>query len=272
MKVFLQITILFVATTAAPALHAQEISTVHALQAMDVAGVLKSIYIQETVKPKYRQEAMVFYDLHNMWVHYAFIDPDELFKDSDNDGVIDRLDKEPDTPEGIPVNVHGVSLDTDANGIYDSLVQDLLLMRSYYSDSTMWLAEWVKAFEPYVYHTYQMQSLNIEMPMIFFQLHSAALDVAAIPPLQYLAALLKAYPCLQVNITVYAQSNELLADGAGIIWSRQVSILHFLEQQNIDLEKCSVGYSNEYLYHYEPERENGLDRSATFALERCWSK
>ena len=43
----------------------------------------------------------------------------DLFKDSDEDGVPDRLDKEPNTKKGCPVDVHGVILDSDKDGIPD---------------------------------------------------------------------------------------------------------------------------------------------------------
>ena len=41
------------------------------------------------------------------------------FTDSDNDGVIDFLDREPNTPEGCPVDTHGVMLDSDKDGVPD---------------------------------------------------------------------------------------------------------------------------------------------------------
>jgi outer membrane protein OmpA-like peptidoglycan-associated protein len=39
--------------------------------------------------------------------------------DSDNDGVPDQFDKEPNTPAGCPVDFRGVSLDTDGDGVPD---------------------------------------------------------------------------------------------------------------------------------------------------------
>ena len=39
--------------------------------------------------------------------------------DSDGDGVADLFDQEPDTPEGAPVDSHGVTLDTDKDGYPD---------------------------------------------------------------------------------------------------------------------------------------------------------
>jgi outer membrane protein OmpA-like peptidoglycan-associated protein len=40
-------------------------------------------------------------------------------KDSDNDGVVDRRDKEPGTPEGVMVDAQGRAVDSDGDGIQD---------------------------------------------------------------------------------------------------------------------------------------------------------
>ena len=45
--------------------------------------------------------------------------PKPEFKDADGDGVLDQLDREPNTPAGCPVDTHGVSLDTDGDGVPD---------------------------------------------------------------------------------------------------------------------------------------------------------
>ncbi|UAY52665.1 OmpA family protein [Ferruginibacter albus] len=45
--------------------------------------------------------------------------PKPKFDDADGDGVVDQLDKEPNTPAGAPVDTHGVSRDTDGDGVPD---------------------------------------------------------------------------------------------------------------------------------------------------------
>ncbi|MEO5647853.1 MAG: hypothetical protein ABIQ56_05790 [Chitinophagaceae bacterium] len=45
--------------------------------------------------------------------------PKPVLDDTDGDGVIDQLDQEPDTPEGCPVDTHGVTADRDADGVPD---------------------------------------------------------------------------------------------------------------------------------------------------------
>ncbi len=46
-------------------------------------------------------------------------DPENLLKDSDADGVIDRRDKEPNTVVASPVDLNGVTLDSDKDGCPD---------------------------------------------------------------------------------------------------------------------------------------------------------
>ncbi|MCB0508594.1 MAG: OmpA family protein [Chitinophagales bacterium] len=64
---------------------------------------------------------------HVEWVNpIAFImanqkQPDVNLKDTDKDGVLDILDKEPTTPAGYAVDAHGVTLDSDKDGCPDSI-------------------------------------------------------------------------------------------------------------------------------------------------------
>ena len=43
----------------------------------------------------------------------------EMLLDTDNDGIIDALDQEPDTPENVPVDTKGRTLDSDKDGVPD---------------------------------------------------------------------------------------------------------------------------------------------------------
>ena len=52
--------------------------------------------------------------------------PKPILDDTDGDGVIDQLDREPNTPAGCPVNTHGVSLDTDGDGVPDCKDKQLI--------------------------------------------------------------------------------------------------------------------------------------------------
>lgn len=52
--------------------------------------------------------------------------PKPVFDDADGDGVVDQLDKEPNTPAGCPVDTHGVSRDTDGDGVPDCKDKQLI--------------------------------------------------------------------------------------------------------------------------------------------------
>ncbi len=52
--------------------------------------------------------------------------PKPTFDDADGDGVLDQLDKEPNTPAGCPVDTHGVTRDTDGDGVPDCKDKQLI--------------------------------------------------------------------------------------------------------------------------------------------------
>ena len=50
----------------------------------------------------------------------------QMSNDSDGDGVVDKFDREPNTPAGAAVDVHGVVLDTDGDGVPDYKDKELV--------------------------------------------------------------------------------------------------------------------------------------------------
>jgi outer membrane protein OmpA-like peptidoglycan-associated protein len=52
--------------------------------------------------------------------------PKPVFEDADADGVVDQLDREPNTPAGVAVDTHGVTRDTDGDGVPDSKDKQLI--------------------------------------------------------------------------------------------------------------------------------------------------
>src|SRR5436190_20804089 len=51
--------------------------------------------------------------------------PKPVLPDSDGDGVTDQFDQE-QTPQGCPVNSHGITLDTDGDGVPDCKDKELI--------------------------------------------------------------------------------------------------------------------------------------------------
>jgi outer membrane protein OmpA-like peptidoglycan-associated protein len=56
--------------------------------------------------------------------------PKPVLPDADNDGVTDQFDLEPNTPAGCPVDSHGVSRDTDGDGVPDCRDKELLTQQT----------------------------------------------------------------------------------------------------------------------------------------------
>ncbi|MFN0082308.1 MAG: hypothetical protein ACKVOM_07280, partial [Ferruginibacter sp.] len=52
--------------------------------------------------------------------------PKPSFEDADGDGVLDQLDREPNTPAGCTVDTHGVTKDTDGDGVPDCKDKQLI--------------------------------------------------------------------------------------------------------------------------------------------------
>ncbi|MEO6584363.1 MAG: hypothetical protein ABIO05_08565 [Ferruginibacter sp.] len=52
--------------------------------------------------------------------------PKPIFDDADGDGVVDQLDREPNTPADCPVDTHGVTKDTDGDGVPDCKDKQLI--------------------------------------------------------------------------------------------------------------------------------------------------
>ncbi len=52
--------------------------------------------------------------------------PKPTYEDADGDGVLDQLDREPNTPAGCPVDTHGVTKDTDGDGVPDCKDKQLI--------------------------------------------------------------------------------------------------------------------------------------------------
>jgi len=73
---------------------------------------------KKSVEPLYWLNPLdyVYSELNNP-KHTKF--PKPVFEDEDGDGVVNQLDREPNTPSGASVDTHGVAMDTDGDGVPD---------------------------------------------------------------------------------------------------------------------------------------------------------
>jgi OOP family OmpA-OmpF porin len=127
-------------------------------------------------------------------------------KDADKDGVIDELDEEPETPEGTPVDTHGVTLDSDKDGLPDNKdpepfstpelpIVDGVNVRS--GDKlTPAMIQQVKD----IVKAESKNSIGWALNMIFYDLDKDLIRTDAIPELYEVATIMKKYPDLKVNV------------------------------------------------------------------------
>ncbi len=99
-----------------------------------------SINVNIHLGGKNRTEPMYWLNpVYHTYRKLGEVDPqslmDQMFKDDDDDGVPNYLDREPNSKKGCPVDAHGVMLDSDHDGIIDCLDKEPFSPPNYPIDS-----------------------------------------------------------------------------------------------------------------------------------------
>jgi len=99
-----------------------------------------SINVNIHLGGKKRTEPMYWLNpVYHTYRKLGEVDPqslmEQMFKDDDDDGVPNYLDREPNTKKGCPVDAHGVALDSDHDGIIDCLDKEPFSPPGYPVDS-----------------------------------------------------------------------------------------------------------------------------------------
>lgn len=133
-------------------------------------------------------------------------------KDADNDGVIDELDLEANTKEGAFVDTHGVTLDSDKDGIPDHEDPEPFSSPEFpIKDGKNVYPETMTPEEIKTYVTTEISEIPEPKPaigwtlsMIFFDLDKANIKTDMVPYLYQVAQTMKKYPDLNVNVKGFA--------------------------------------------------------------------
>jgi OmpA-OmpF porin, OOP family len=144
----------------------------------------------------------------------------QTFKDGDGDGVIDEMDKEPNTPAGCPVNTQGVTADTDGDGVPDCKDKELITPTQCQPVDADGIG---KCPEPECCKNAggngngggtENGTCNISAPAVEFKSGSCNLSSDAKDALNTLAADMKANAGCNVNVTARGESKAMqkLAD------------------------------------------------------------
>ncbi len=201
------------------------------------------------------------------------IDPDNMLKDSDNDGVIDRLDKEPNTPEGTPVDTHGVSLDSDKDGCPDSedpepFSSPVLPMencQNVHVDKD-WVKEYVderlKAYTPGT-------ASDWILPYIFFDLNKADIRPDAVPALNQVAEIMSRYSKLNVEVVGHTDTRAGEDYNMKLSENRARNAINYLTSKGVAENRLKLVYKGEsenLIKDADQEAEHQMNRRVEFHI------
>ena len=143
--------------------------------------------------------------------------------DSDNDGVIDSLDKCPNSPVGAVVNSDGCEVDTDGDGVVDSLDQCPATPKGDIVDVTGCTLK---------------VDLNIN-----FETDSAVINNSYDSKIKKFADFMKAFPSVKGKIEAHTDSDGSDAYNQKLSEKRAASAVKALEAYGVEADRLnSVGY------------------------------
>lgn len=206
----------------------------------------------------------------------AEIDPDNLLKDSDNDGVIDRLDKEPGTPEGTPVDTHGVSLDSDKDGCPDSedpepFSSPVLPMEN--CQNVHLTQDWVENYVDQRLKEYTKGGNGAAsdwiLPYIFFDVNSAKIRPDAVPELNSVADLMKRYESLNIEVVGHTDTRASEDYNLKLSENRARAAISYLTEKGVKESRLKIVYKGEadvMIKNAASEAEHQMNRRVEFHI------
>ena len=180
-------------------------------------------------------------------------------KDSDNDGVLDYYDKEPNTVEFAAVNFNGVTIDSDKDGCFDyedpqPFSSPVLPIRDCKNELPMCVWE-----EP-------IFGRNIDeawyLPMFFFLPGNKESALDPEDEFEYILSMLKKYPSLFIQIKATIPPNTEVFLARQIAEERGKIILNYFLDHEVPIEQLSIvnySASGSILLQYEPIANNRVE-------------
>jgi len=154
--------------------------------------------------------------------------------DSDRDGVYDGLDRCPDTPYGARVDERGCPIDSDGDGVPDGFDQ---------CPGTPPGTEVNAVGCPRAAPLFVQERMTLVLEGVFFELNSAALAPDSRDVLDRVAASLRDWP--EVNVEIGGHTDSTGTDGYNLTLSkaRAESVRNLLVDQGVDASRLtSNGY------------------------------
>lgn len=200
-------------------------------------------------------------------------DADNLLKDSDNDGVIDRLDKEPNTPEGTPVDTHGVSLDSDKDGCPDSedpepFSSPVLPMEN--CQNVHLTQDWVENYVDQRLKDYTPGTASDWiLPYIFFDLNKSDIRPDAVPSLNQVAEIMTRYSKLNVEVVGHTDTRAGEDYNMKLSENRARNAINYLTSKGVAENRLKMVYKGEgenLIKDADTEAEHQMNRRVEFHI------
>jgi len=173
--------------------------------------------------------------------------PKPVLPDADGDGVTDQFDQE-QTPEGCPVDTHGVSRDTDGDGVPDCKDKELITPTDWQPVDADGVGT-PKCPDSTCFEGYLMKKLGDcdnalgALPSISFNSNSARLSDDATRLLAIVADRMRNNPDCKIVVTGYCASNKREQQRS---WDRVNAIVTYLvEKEGIRADRMIFKYAEE---------------------------
>lgn len=172
-----------------------------------------------------------------------------VVKDADKDGVMDELDLEPNTPEGCPVDTHGVTADTDGDGVPDCKDKEKLTLQKCFpvdADGVGTCPEIKPAccdsLRPVPVPEPTKECRIGDLPSIQFKANNYQLSNDAEAVLAVVADKMKLNPNCNIKVVGYGLPTKRSQQ---LSWDRVNAVIRYLvEQQNIAENRFIFEYGN----------------------------
>jgi outer membrane protein OmpA-like peptidoglycan-associated protein len=177
--------------------------------------------------------------------------PKVILPDADKDGVTDQFDMEPNTPAGAPVDTHGVSKDTDGDGVPDFRDKELLTSQKCFPVNNDGIGTCpenacCKEIKEMVTNMQanQKPSCTISaLPSVQFKGTTTKLSKDAMVVLSAAAAQLKANPTCNVKVIGYGATSKAAQQQS---WERVNAVIKYLvESQGIAESRLLFVYAQD---------------------------
>jgi outer membrane beta-barrel protein len=152
--------------------------------------------------------------------------------DSDGDGVFDGTDQCPNTPKGAKVDAKGCPTDGDKDGVYDGIDKCPDTPKGTAVDATGCTAKAAPLFTP------EKKSLVLEG--VTFETNKATLTPQSNAALDKIAASLKEYPDVKVEVGGHTDSSGEAAHNLRLSGQRAKAVVSYLVGKGIDASRITA--------------------------------